>query len=132
MNYDGKTFCSVTNTTNGEVSADTTFHYHQDGSIVWAEYSGGSIVRGTVIAKVILSDNQTDEEVGSLDMRYQHVNTDGELMTGRCRSTPERLPDGRLRLHEKWKWTSGDGSEGESIVEEVSHLDAKHIQQGVS
>jgi hypothetical protein len=40
-------------------------------------------------------------------------------MTGICRSTPEILPDGRIRLHEKWQWTSGDRSSGESIVEEI-------------
>lgn len=108
--YDGKTFRSVTNTANGEVSGDTLFHYRQEGAIVWAEYGGGAIARGTLIATVA-PDN-------SLDMRYQHVNTAGELMTGHCRTTPETLPDGRLRLHERWQWTSGDGSSGESIVEE--------------
>jgi hypothetical protein len=59
------------------------------------------------------------DEVGRLNMRYSHVNRGGELMTGRCESTPEALLDGRLRLHERWQWTSGDGSRGESIVEEV-------------
>lgn len=53
-------------------------------------------------------------------MRYQHVNAEGELMTGICRSTPEVLADGRIRLHEKWRWTSGDLSSGESIIEEVT------------
>jgi hypothetical protein len=52
-------------------------------------------------------------------MRYQHVNARGELMTGQCRSTPEVLPDGRLRLRESWQWTSGDGTSGESVVEEI-------------
>ena len=52
-------------------------------------------------------------------MRYHHVNAAGELMTGVCRSTPELLPDGRVRLHERWQWTSGDGSSGESVIEEV-------------
>jgi hypothetical protein len=51
-------------------------------------------------------------------MRYHHVNTNGELMTGICRSTPELLPSGKIRLHEEWQWTSGDGSKGKSIVEE--------------
>ncbi len=32
---------------------------------------------------------------------------------------PEVLPDGRLRLREVWQWTSGDLSQGESVVEEV-------------
>ncbi|UPL03915.1 hypothetical protein LCI18_014849 [Fusarium solani-melongenae] len=110
--YDGKVFGSASNTSNGEVGAETRFHYHQDGKIVWAEYSGGSIIRGTLIATVKDEDN-------SLDMRYQHVNKEGELMTGQCKSTPEVLADGRLRMHEKWKWTSGDRSEGESVIEEV-------------
>lgn len=33
--------------------------------------------------------------------------------------TPEILPDGRIRLHERWQWTNGDGSSGTSIVEEL-------------
>ncbi|GAB3574099.1 hypothetical protein GCM10027578_36150 [Spirosoma luteolum] len=111
MHYDGKVFVSRQNTANGEVGSDTRFYYHQEGRLVWAEYSGGAIVRGTLLATVG-PDN-------TLDMRYQHVNLAGDLMTGRCHTTPERLPDGRLRLHERWQWTSGDGSAGESIVEEV-------------
>jgi hypothetical protein len=109
--YDNKTFRSVANTDNGEVSGETVFHYHQQGQLVWADYGGGAIVKGFLIATV--------QEDQSLDMRYQHVNTQGELMTGRCRSTPETLPDGRIRLHERWQWTSGDESSGESIVDEI-------------
>lgn len=61
----------------------------------------------------------TLEADSKLNARYQHVNVSGELMTGRCQSTPEVLDDGRVRLHEKWEWTSGDRSRGESVVEEV-------------
>ncbi|KAH7017986.1 uncharacterized protein B0I36DRAFT_335125 [Microdochium trichocladiopsis] len=114
VSYDGRTFRSASNTENGEVSSATVFHYHQDGKIVWAEYGGGSIARGFLIATV-----QTDKDnKHTLDARYEHVNVAGELMTGRCRSTPEILEDGRIRLHEDWQWTSGDGSSGQSIVEE--------------
>lgn len=67
---------------------------------------------GSLIAKVI-------GENGVLDMRYQHVNVGGELVTGRCRSTPERLGDGRLRMHEVWQWTCGDMRIGRGVVEEV-------------
>ena len=42
-----------------------------------------------------------------------------KLMTGVCQSRPEILEDGRIRLHKTWQWTSGDGSKGSSIVEEV-------------
>ncbi|GJN66168.1 hypothetical protein VFPFJ_10240 [Purpureocillium lilacinum] len=113
ISYDGKTFRSTSNTANGEVGAETTFHYHQDGSIVWAEYAGGSVVRGSLVAVVVATQGD------SLDMRYHHVNREGQLMTGRCVSRPEVLPDGRLRMHETWRWTSGDESSGESVVEEV-------------
>lgn len=109
--YDGKRFASVANTPNGEVTGDTVFDYRQRGDVVWAEYEGGMIRKGTLVA-VVGAD-------GALDMRYQHVNVKGELMTGACRSTPEVLADGRIRLHEAWLWTSGDRSSGTSIVEEV-------------
>lgn len=29
------------------------------------------------------------------------------------------LENGKIRLHEEWKWTSGDHSEGKSIIEEL-------------
>jgi hypothetical protein len=57
---------------------------------------------------------------GKLDMRYHHVNSQGELMVGTCLSTPEPLPDGRLRFKEEWQWMSGDLSSGQSEVEEIS------------
>jgi len=111
INYDDKTFASVQNSETGEVSAETVFRYHQKDDLVWAEYAGGEIVFGSLIAKI--ADND------SLEMRYQHLNKQGELMTGKCFSTPETLSDGRIRLHEKWCWTSGDFTKGESIVEEI-------------
>jgi hypothetical protein len=96
IDYEGRVFRSVSNSRNGEV---------------WAAYGGGEIALGTLIAKV----NEDD----SLDMRYQHLNVRGEFMAGECHSTPELLADGRIRLHERWKWTTGDRSEGESEIEEV-------------
>lgn len=111
INYDNRFFAPVSNTDNGEVGSATLFHYRQRGDVVWATYEGGGVTFGTLVATV-------DEE-GRLDMRYSHVSRDGRLMTGVCESAPERLPDGRLRLRERWRWTSGDRSRGESIVEEV-------------
>jgi len=110
--YHNRYFRSIANSPNGEVSGDTIFHYRQEGDVVWATYSGGAIVFGTLIAKV-------DAGGGGLDMRYHHLNGDGELMTGQCRSTPTRLPGGRLRLDEVWQWMSGDMSSGASAVEEI-------------
>ena len=111
FNLDGKVFRSISNTRNGDVSAETRFHYRQMGNLVTADYSGGGIRIGHLIAKVMTG--------GRLDMRYHHVNDRGDFMLGKCISTPERLPDGRLRFREEWQWLSGDLSSGHSEVEEV-------------
>lgn len=111
INYDNKIFKSVSNTKNGEVDEATTFYYQQKGRIVTATYQGGRILYGSLIATV--------DEVGKLNMRYQHLNQNYEFMTGQCVSVPEVLENGKLRMHETWQWTSGDGSSGESMIEEV-------------
>ena len=113
INYDNKTFTSVQNSETGEVSSETVFHYHQEDDLVWAEYAGGAVRFGSLIAKC--------DAAGKLEMCYQHLNTNGDLMTGKCVSTPEILADGFIRLHEKWQWTCGDFSEGESIIEEINN-----------
>jgi hypothetical protein len=111
IHYNGRIFRSFSNAPEGEVDIRTTFRYHQMGDIVWAEYTGGRIRFGQLLG-LVLPD-------GKLEIRYQHVNESGELMTGLCLSTPEVLPDGRLRLYESWQWTCGDRANGESIVEEI-------------
>ncbi len=111
MNYNGKKFSPVSNTDNGEVDAETIFHYQQNANILTCEYGGNAIVQGHLIGLVA--------EDGSIDMRYHQVNKAGVLMTGICKSIPEVLSDGRIRLHETWQWTSGDMSKGESVLEEV-------------
>ena len=111
IDYDGRRFRSVENSASGEVGPETVFSYSQEGAVVRAAYGGGGVRSGTLIAT---ADNE-----GRLDARYQHVNATGALMTGECRTTPEVLPDGRLRLHEEWRWTSGDRSSGTSVVEEI-------------
>ena len=111
INYHNKRFRSIANSPNGEVSGETLFSYFQQDNIVWATYQGGSVRFGTLTGLV--------DADGSLRFAYQHVNTQNELMTGHCESTPETLPDGRIRLYERWQWTSGNHSAGESVIEEV-------------
>ena len=111
VSYEGRRFRSVENSATGEVGPETVFAYRQSGDVVSATYEGGGVRSGVLIA--------TADGGGSLDARYAHVNASGGLMTGECRTTPEVLPDGRLRLHEEWRWTSGDRSSGRSVVEEI-------------
>jgi hypothetical protein len=110
IDYNNKIFRPVVNTENGETSKETVFVYKQTGNILTSEYSGGKIKKGHLIG--IVDDN------GHIDMRYHQVNNKNELMTGICKSTPEILLNGKIRLHDSWEWTSGDRSKGSSIIEE--------------
>ena len=109
-NYNNKLFKPINNTENGETSNETVFRYKQTGNILTAEYTGGKIIFGHLIGLI--------DESGNIEMRYHQVNNQGELMTGICHSKPERLANGKIRLHETWQWTSGDKSKGQSIIEE--------------
>ncbi|MFP5437547.1 MAG: n-acetylglutamate synthase [Bacteroidia bacterium] len=111
IQYNDKKFRPVANTENGETSAETVFHYEQRDNILTASYNGGKIVNGHLIG--LVADD------GCIDMRYHQVNSSGELMTGICKSVPEVLPNGKIRLYETWQWTSGDGSSGTSVIEEI-------------
>ena len=110
INYDGRIFKPLKNSSNGETSNDTIFHYKQNGNILTASYSGGFIKSGHLIGVVDAS--------GNIDMRYHHLNFHDELMTGMCKSTPEILENGKIRLHETWQWTSGNKTSGQSVLEE--------------
>lgn len=111
MNYNGKKFRVVSNSANGETSNETIFEYKQNGNILTSEYSGGKIKLGHLIGIV--------SEDGIIEMSYHQVNLNDEIMTGICKSTPEVLSNGKIRLHEQWQWTCGDKSKGNSILEEV-------------
>lgn len=110
MNYNNKRFRPIQNTENGETSSETIFLYQQTDQILTCEYSGGEIVKGHLIG--LVADD------GTIDMRYHQINKKGQLMTGVCISKPEQLPNGKIRLHETWQWTSGDNSNGHSVLEE--------------
>ena len=111
INYDGRKFRSVSSSHNAEVTEATLFEYVQKENILTSQYAGGSIKNGHLIGIV-------DEE-GKINMRYHQVNKNNEIMTGICHSEPEIMENGKIRLHEKWQWTSGDQSKGSSTLEEI-------------
>ena len=101
-------FTAVSNSDTGEVSDETIFSYHQKGDVIWAEYSGGSVIKGFLLGKI--------DDKNNLHFDYRHINTEGESKSGSCDSVP-RYENGKLRFYEKWKWT--DGCEGTSVIEEL-------------
>ncbi len=109
---DQRFFVPAMNTPNGDSDPDTRFHYRQEGARVWATYSGGRVRFGSLVG--------VGDAEGRLDLRYHQVDPSGALRTGACLTTPEVLPDGRIRLIEEWHWTNGDRSSGRSVLEESS------------
>lgn len=108
FSLEDKYFTAIENSESGEVSGDTVFSYHQKGNAIWAEYSGGSIVKGFLLG--------TMDENHNLHFTYQHINTEGEIKSGACDSKPQ-IENGKLRFYESWKWTNGE--KGTSIIEEI-------------
>lgn len=108
FSLEDKYFTAIENSESGEVSGDTVFSYHQKGNAIWAEYSGGSIVKGFLLG--------TMDENHNLHFTYQHINANGEIKSGSCNSRPQ-TENGKLRFYESWKWDNGE--EGTSIIEEI-------------
>lgn len=111
MNYHNKKFQVLKRSENGEISESMIFHYIQKGNILSCSYSDSIIEKGHLLGTV--------QEDGTIEMRYHQINSKGELMSGECTSTPEILENGKIRLYEKWKWTSGDFLEGTSTLQEI-------------
>jgi GNAT superfamily N-acetyltransferase len=110
INYNGKIFTPQSNTENGEVDEETIFHYFQENNLLWAEYSGGDVLKGRMIGTV--------DENGELNFHYQHLNKDRQIRIGKCHSIPCIMDNGKIALQEKWQWLNGDLSSGESVVTE--------------
>ena len=105
INFNNKRFSLVDNSTHGKVNADTIFEYKQQGQIVTADYHGGTVSYGKIIA--ILKGN-------ILDMRYQCITTDNQLKTGKAIAHISILEDGKLKLNLNWEWLEDNNSKGTS------------------
>ncbi|WCD90786.1 hypothetical protein KPP03845_107215 [Streptomyces xanthophaeus] len=114
---DGLVFVPVADQAPGQVGRRTRFEYHEQVGRVWAEYSGGDVVRGHLVGT---------RAGDTLDFRYVQLRTDGTTASGHCVSLVRELPDGRLRLEETWTWESQAGS-GTSLVEQVPDHEASQV-----
>jgi hypothetical protein len=105
IDFDGKTFRAPDMGGDAPVAA-----YHQRGDLVWAEFAGGGVRRGSLTGL---------RHHDSLELAYTMVLADGSVLAGHCRSTPEILPDGRIRLHECWERYGPHAATGRSTLDEV-------------
>jgi RimJ/RimL family protein N-acetyltransferase len=104
INLNNKTFRLQHNTANGTASSDTIFHYKQNGDQITAEFYGGDVLHGNLIAR--LQGNQ-------LEMLYQMRTKADEMKSGRA-TAQVLADDDKLRLALDWEWLSGSGNKGSS------------------
>lgn len=111
INLDGKRFGLLANSENGEVSTETLFYYEQVGESVTAEYHGGSIKYGKIIAKFVDDEN--------LEMLYQCLTDEGELRAGSANAKVSINSDYKIQMDLNWRWLNGDKTSGTSTYLEI-------------
>ena len=105
ISYEGKVFRKAG-------GGDGTFaRYRQDGDLVWADFTGGKVRRGTVTG--------TCAPDGTLKLAYTMVLETGEVISGQTVNVPEWQPDGRVVLREEWQRFGENAASGVSYLEEV-------------
>lgn len=107
IDYDGRRFRDVAHAEGDGPSA----LYRQSGDLLWGDFSGGRVRRGSLTG-VVGPD-------GSIEFTYTMALADGSVLAGRCESTPETLPDGRIRLHEHWERYGSQSATGTSQLDEI-------------
>jgi hypothetical protein len=105
ISYDGRRFRAAGHDA-------PTASYRQSGDLLWADFSGGGVRRGSLTG-LCRPDS-------SLEFTYTMVLADGTVLAGYCESSPEVLPDGRIRLHERWERYGPNASTGVSALEEIA------------
>ncbi len=107
MNFNNKTFSLLENSENGKVNSDTIFAFKQEGDLVTADYYGGSIQYGKIIAKLRAKDQQ-------MDMLYQCLTVDGELKAGKALGHISLNDEGKIQLKLDWEWLGDKKDQGTS------------------
>ncbi len=105
ISFNNKTFSLIENSQNGKTNSDTIFKYQQEGNLVTAEYFGGNIKYGKIIAN--LKDNK-------LQMLYQCLTTDNELKAGKAIANISLNENGKIKLTLNWEWLDGKKEKGTS------------------
>lgn len=106
INYDGRRFRSLDDNEGSAIA-----QYHQNGDLLWGEFAGGSVRRGSLCG--LCSPD------GELEFAYTTVLLSGEVISGHCSSIPQALDDGRIRLYEKWERYGANAAAGVSEIEEI-------------
>jgi hypothetical protein len=93
---DGRVLRTEAAVAGGDCTPSTVFTYRVSHDAVQATYEGGGVRDGRLRAEA---------REGVIAGHYDHFTDAGEARAGECEAIPEVLPDGRLRVHEAWRWT---------------------------
>jgi hypothetical protein len=109
INIDNIRMNVIETSENGIVNQDTIFHFKQQGTLIYANYSGGLIEKGFLVGK--RSNNQ-------LMFTYCQIQIDGTLDNGKSKVEIEKF-NGKIRLIEHFQWDSRPGVYGINIFQEL-------------
>jgi hypothetical protein len=94
---------------DGVVDARTGIVFRQSGARVLGRYRGGRVRRGVLVGAVSGAE---------LRFRYLQVEDSGEIHGGRSRCELTTTPEGRLRIFERFEWTTRAGR-GTNVFDEL-------------
>ena len=110
FNFNNKRFALIQNSDSGQVNSETVFEYKQEGNLVTADYFGGTIRYGKIIA--VLKDDE-------LIMLYQCLTTDNELKAGKAIAKISVTDIGKMTLYLNWEWLTKGNEKGTSDYIEI-------------
>lgn len=110
FDFNNKKFALVQNSKNGQVNTETIFEYKQNGNLVTADYFGGTIKYGKIIA---------DLQGNKLSMLYQCLTNDNELKAGKAIAEISVSENEKIKLKLKWEWLTNGNDKGTSEYIEI-------------
>ncbi len=111
FDFNNRKFALVQNSDNGQVNHETIFEYRQDGNLVTADYFGGTIRYGKIIAEL-----QGDK----LNMLYQCLTVENQLKAGRAVAQISLTSEGKMKLSLDWEWLTNGSEKGKSEYLEIA------------
>jgi hypothetical protein len=103
---------AVANNAQGLSGAGTVFCYQVKDGVISSTYQGGRIRLGTQVGRVTGAE--------TIELLYQCVTLEGELLAGWSRGTLGVDHAGRTTLSFVWGWLSGAVGGGESSYVEIT------------
>ena len=110
FNFVNKRLTLTQNFESGQVNSETVFEYKQQDNLVTADYFGGTIKYGKIIA-----DLKEDE----LNMLYQCLTTDNQLKAGKAIAKISMTDKGKIKLRLNWEWLTNGNEKGVSEYIEI-------------